>query len=256
MIIKEITSRSNATFKMFIKLLSGQGVKKQGLALISGPKQIREVLRDFPERCGGLIATKDHPASLEGVREDTLAYRVSDDLFQQIDVHGTDYPILLVRVTPFSVWDPGEEAPGCSLFIPFQDPVNVGAVIRSAAAFGAARVVLLNEAAHPFHHKSARVAGSTLLRIPLLEGPPIRELIKSRFPIITLSAQGKDIAQYRFPSTFGLLPGLEGPGLPTELMGFTALSIPMETGVESLNAALATGIALYVWRSRAREAGC
>ena len=138
--------------------------------------------------------------------------------------------------------------PGCTLFVPFQDPSNVGAVIRSAAAFGVRRVVMLREAAHPFHHKSVRAAGSSILRISLLEGPSIRELEKTRAPLITLSPKGKNIARYKFPTTFGLLPGLEGPGFPDNLKRATPLAIPMEPGIESINAALATGIALYLWR--------
>jgi tRNA G18 (ribose-2'-O)-methylase SpoU len=112
---------------------------------------------------------------------------------------------------------------------------------------------MLREAAHPFHHKSVRAAGSAILRISPWEGPSIRELGKTRAPLITLSPEGKDIARYKFPTTFGLLPGLEGPGLPDILKHAISLAIPMQPGMESINAALATGIALYVWRSKIRR---
>jgi tRNA G18 (ribose-2'-O)-methylase SpoU len=114
-------------------------------------------------------------------------------------------------------------------------------------------VVILKEAAHPFHHKSIRAAGSSILRVSLCQGPSIRELEKTRIPLITLSPRGKNIARYKFPTTFGLLPGLEGPGLPDNLKHATPLAIPIEPGIESINAALATGIALYVWRSKMRK---
>jgi tRNA G18 (ribose-2'-O)-methylase SpoU len=68
--------------------------------------------------------------------------------------------------------------------------------------------------------------------------------------VVTLSPQGEDIGNYRFPETFCMIPGLEGPGLPGNLKDANALAIPMEPGVESINAALATGIALYLWRDR------
>ena len=44
-------------------------------------------------------------------------------------------------------WSDKDHGTGCTLFIPFQDPGNVGTVIRSAAAFGVSKVVLLKEAA-------------------------------------------------------------------------------------------------------------
>jgi tRNA G18 (ribose-2'-O)-methylase SpoU len=112
---------------------------------------------------------------------------------------------------------------------------------------------MLREAAHPFHHKSVRAAGGSILKVSLRDGPSIKELGKTGAPLITLSPKGKTIASYRFPTTFGLLPGLEGPGLPVTLRHTTSLAIPMERGIESINAALATGIALYVWRGSVKR---
>jgi tRNA G18 (ribose-2'-O)-methylase SpoU len=114
-------------------------------------------------------------------------------------------------------------------------------------------VVVLKEAAHPFHYKSTRAGGSALFRVPISDGPSIQQLGSAKFPIITLSAEGEDIRKFAFPESFCLLPGLEGPGLPLELRHLKLLSIPMERGVESLNAALATGIALYLWHSKRKK---
>ena len=251
--VKEIHSDNNLIFKKFLKLLKGRGIKKYGLTFLSGPKQVREVLRDFPERCKGIVLTKNQSVP-EGVPSEGITkYQVASNLFKQIDLYGTDQPILLIGVDPLAPWDSENWPFGCTLFIPFQDPGNVGAVMRSAAAFGVTRVVMMTEAAHPYHHKSLRAAGSAVFRIPIFEGPSVRELDRMNDLMISLSPRGEEIAGYRFPSTFGLLPGLEGPGLPDNLRGMTSLAIPMESGVESVNAALATGIALYVWRSSLRQ---
>jgi tRNA G18 (ribose-2'-O)-methylase SpoU len=66
-------------------------------------------------------------------------------------------------------------------------------------------------------------------------------------PLIALAAHGRPLAQTRFPDSFYLLTGMEGPGLPPQWQP-DAISIPMAPGVESLNAAVATAIALYEWR--------
>jgi len=246
--LKNINSESNVTFKLFFKLTKARGIKKNGLALISGPKQVREVLREFSDRCAGIIFSEQHKPPFGSVPKDIAGYCLNRVLFRQIDLYETGQPILLVRVDPFPKWDERSGNSGCTLCIPFQDPANVGAVIRSAAAFGVSEVVFLKEAAHPFHHKSVRAAGSALFRVPIFEGPSIHDLKPSEIPIITLSPVGKDIKDFSFPSSFCLVPGLEGPGLPDHLSGTACLAIPMEPGVESINAAMATGIILYLWK--------
>ena len=250
MVIHDISSRSNPRFKTFAGLRSGQGVRKYGLSFLSGLKQVKEVLREFPDRCEALILEARHSLSIpEGMK----GYRLGPELFREIDVYGTKQPVLLVRAGPLPAWNAEKYPSGCTLLIPFQDPANVGAVIRSAAAFGVARVVVLKEGAHPFHHKSLKVAGSAVFRVPIFSGPSIRELGKGRYPLITLSSGGMEISRFAFPETFGLVPGLEGPGLPSNLRDLPSLSIPMEGGVESLNAATATAIALYVWKSKSKK---
>ena len=251
--VKEIISQRNPTFRKFLKVLKGQGIKKYGVALLSGPKQVREVMKDFPDQSVGLVVSNRQDVPKGNIPDQIIIYRLGVDLFREIDVDGTNQPILLVQVERLPQWRDENWPSGCTLFVPFQDPTNVGAVIRSAAAFGVSRVVMLKEAAHPFHHKSVRAAGSALFRIPLCEGPSIKKLGKTRAPLITLSPRGKDIARHQFPTTFAMLPGLEGPGLPQSLRHATSLAIPMEPGMESINAALATGIALYVWRSKIKK---
>ncbi|MCU0845697.1 MAG: hypothetical protein MUC76_12315, partial [Spirochaetes bacterium] len=74
------------------------------------------------------------------------------------------------------------------------------------------------------------------------------------FELVALDRGGASITGYRFPAGFVLLAGVEGPGLPDGLRG-SAVSIPMEGDVESLNAAVAASIALYAWRSSVGPSG-
>jgi 16S rRNA (guanine(527)-N(7))-methyltransferase RsmG len=251
--VRELASESNPSYKLALDLLTGKGIRKQGRALIAGPRVVAEVLQRFPDRVEGwLTDTKGGPPPSSETR--VTWFRLADALFRNLDVSGTRSPLLLVRVPEMPDWSPSTPWPeGCTLFVPFQDPENVGAVIRSAAAFGVPRVVLLKEAAHPFHPKAARAAGTALFQVALEQGPSIRDLESPAVPLLALSAEGPDIESEPFPDRFGLVAGLEGPGLPEHLRAGPTRRIPMEPGVESLNAATATAVALYAWRrSRAR----
>ena len=90
-----------------------------------------------------------------------------------------------------------------------------------------------------------------MLRARLREGPSLKDLPED-LPLLALSPEGPDISEFVFPQSFGLLIGMEGPGLP-ELWKQRALAIPIHPEVESLNAATAAAIALYVWSRSARS---
>jgi 16S rRNA (guanine(527)-N(7))-methyltransferase RsmG len=275
--IKEITSPANPSFKEFASLLTSRGIRKAGQLLIAGGPPVAEVLEANRALCRGWITptgeaaghnsridrprrtapgrSADQPPP-EGSPDGLVWYRLAPPLFRELDISGTRLPLLLADLPPMPDWSDREWPEGCTLFVPFQDPENVGAVIRAAAAFGTARVVLLAEAAHPFLPKSQRAAGSALFHVPLLRGPSIQKLAVTGAPLLILDAEGKNIAHFLFPRTFGLLAGQEGPGLPDRYRGPDALAIPMEPGAESLNAASSVAVALFAWRHSAGAPPC
>jgi 16S rRNA (guanine527-N7)-methyltransferase len=251
--VREVSSESNPSFRLFRDLLSGRGIRKHGQALFAGPRIVAEVLTRFPSRALGWITDPGGPPPPLA----TLTwFRLGKPLFHELDVAGTSSPLVLVAAPPLPVWSDEDQWPaGCTLFVPFQDPENVGAVIRSAAAFGVARVVLLKEAAHPFHPRSSRAAGTALFQIPLIQGPPIGKLESRQVPIIALDTSGPELSDEPFPRSFGLVVGIEGPGLPDRLRQGQRRRVAIAPGVESLNAATAAAIALYVWSRRHPSSG-
>jgi tRNA G18 (ribose-2'-O)-methylase SpoU len=254
--VRDVASESNPSFRLARDLLSGAGIRKHGQALIAGKRVIAEVIARFPEHVLAWLTDAEGPPPPMDAGAAVEWVRLARPLFATLDAAGTHGPLLLVRLPEMPAWSDVAPWPeGCTLFVPFQDPENVGAVIRSAAAFGAARVVLLREAAHPFHPKSARAAGTALFQVPLLEGPAIQSLRAGVVPLISLATDGPSLGSFAFPDRFGLVAGLEGPGLPESLRSGDRVRIPIEPGVESLNAATAVAVALFEWRRSMLDGG-
>jgi 16S rRNA (guanine527-N7)-methyltransferase len=245
--VRTISSDQNPVFKDLKKSLTGRGIRKTGQALAAGEKLVAEILAAHPEICLAWVSGHDQPPP--DVVPRLHWYQLTPELLGELDIFGTRAPLLLIRLPEMPVWTPSEVFPaGASVLIPFQDPENVGAAIRSAAAFGATQAILLAESANPFHPKALRASGGAVLSLPLRQGPAL-DAIPHELPVVALSSEGTDIRQAAFPPAFGLLPGLEGPGLP-EPWRRRAVRIPIRPEVESLNAAAATAVALYEWKRR------
>jgi 16S rRNA (guanine527-N7)-methyltransferase len=246
-VVRTISSGQNPLFKHCRKLLTGRGIRKLGQALVAGVKPVSETLTGAPQRCEAWLSCDEPPPS--GGPPHLKWFRFSPALFRELDTFGTHSPLLLITLPDIRPWEPLEGfLPGCSLMIPFQNPDNVGAAIRSAAAFGASQVILLAESAHPFHPRALRASGGSVLRVQLRQGPALDKL-PADLPIMALSPEGADIRQAAFPPSFGFLAGIEGPGLPAAWRR-RALGIPISPAVESLNAAAAVAVALYEWKRK------
>ncbi len=142
-----------------------------------------------------------------------------------------------------------------------QDPHNVGAVIRSAAAFGLAGVLIPPHNQAPVNGTVVKVSAGMAFRIPLVTIPNVntvlRDLKDSGFWVYGLEGSGTTkttTETYPKPTVFVL--GNEGSGLREKTMELCddLLSIPIHPRCESLNAAAATAIVLASWAAKHGEA--
>ena len=177
---------------------------------------------------------------------------LESELFASLDVAGTHYPILVVQKPELPEIDLRLPPDGLEILCALGDPSNVGALLRSAAAFSAKKIVLLKECASPFHPKAIRAASATTLLVPLAQGPSIRDLnnfnsANEETSIVALDMSGLPMDQFSWPTSVRILVGEEGLGVPKDLHT-QRISIPIHSEVESLNAVIATSLALYSYR--------
>lgn len=138
-----------------------------------------------------------------------------------------------------------------------QDPHNVGAIIRSAAAFGAAGVLMPRQKQALISAGVVKASAGMVFRVPLIELPEpdkgLSMLHKKGFKIFGMEGEGAiPLLQAQFQQPTVLLFGNEGEGLSgrarTHCDG--TLSIPIHSRTESLNVAAAAAVALSAWSER------
>lgn len=135
-----------------------------------------------------------------------------------------------------------------------QDPHNVGAIIRSAAAFGVSGVLIPE-------HNQAQVTGAVIkasagmvFALPLVRignvNNAVRALKQKGFWIYGLSADGKnELPHERFDTPAAFVVGNEGSGIREKTLAACdiVLKIPIHKKTESLNAAVSAAVVLYEW---------
>jgi len=135
--------------------------------------------------------------------------------------------------------------PLCVYLHGVRDPGNVGAVMRSARAFGASCVALGPGCADPHSPKAVRASMGAIFAVELARAGDPADLPGRR---IALSATGPEVLRGPLDAAGGdvtLLVGAERDGLPADLVAACESHARIEIAGDSLNAAMAATVALY-----------
>jgi RNA methyltransferase, TrmH family len=221
--MKTITSRQNPLIKRLREAIREHGDE----IVIEGPKAVNDAVAAG----WAPIAILERGVDVSSDVFDTLAETRSPQnkigLFER--PHGDAAAILARRDTIAIALDG------------VQDPGNVGTIVRLAAAFDAAGVLLLPGCADPFGPKAIRASAGAILSVPVAE--ITAGALHGNLYATAMNGQPIDP-----PSSDAILVfGNEGSGVsPAILERATKIAIPMSGRVESLNVASSAAILLNI----------
>jgi TrmH family RNA methyltransferase len=135
-----------------------------------------------------------------------------------------------------------------------QDPGNVGTILRTAAALGAAATIALPGTVDLWNPKVIRSSMGAQFTHKAFHADAedvFAFLAKHEIPIWATAATGEPLARSDAPPKLAIAVGNEGGGLSARILAASArtVSLPITGAVESLNVAVAAGIILYELRS-------
>jgi len=182
------------------------------------------------------------------------AWQVETALFEGLAP--TRHPQGVLAVVPEPAGRTWPARSGVAVFLEgLQDPGNLGAIVRSAAALGAAAVLLSEGCADPFHPAAVRGSAGGVFRVALEHNAGVADAA-ARVRAKGGSAwaaepAGSPLSGWRPRRPALLLLGAEGAGLSAAATQAVdgRVAIPLERDVESLNVAVAAGILLQHLRS-------
>ena len=245
-----LSSRDNPKVKRWARLAEdGRYRRAEKRALIEGPHLLAAALQHGYKPIA-VLATEEGASDAE--------------ISRLIDVSGLR-PVILSAGVFRSVVD-ADNPPGVAAEIAIpdsdktdasrivflegvQDPSNVGAIVRSAAALGVGRLVLDRACADPWSPKALRAGMGGHFALQIRETQDLGAEIEAFKGTVACTVPRGGIPPEEAPSSRSLawIFGGEGRGLSEETMRRAGLrvTIPMTAGTESLNVAAAAAICLY-----------
>lgn len=260
-----ITSAANPLVKRVRALAEKKFRRRESVFVVHGIQPVWQAVEAGAD-IETLVVAPDllrHRGALEMVDARAAAgvavARLSGELFRRIcDRDGPSGLAAIVRAAPAAL-DELTVAPDGVLVALHEpgNPGNVGTIIRTASAAGAAGVILIGNAADPYDPAAVKASMGALFTVPVaLAGSAADFLSWAAGAGVTVAAtSGRaelSVWDADWPLPLALLLGSEGAGLPEDLLAAAglAVSIPMTGTAESLNLAVAAGVALYEVRRR------
>jgi TrmH family RNA methyltransferase len=248
----KIANRQHAIVQACRALAHGRG--EPGTVLLDGAHLIAEALHAHA-RIRAVVALVDADPPLVGRARAAGAtiYEASPAILDAASPVRTPSGIVAIADWSASAIDVvfKGDAPLVVGLVDVQDPGNVGSAIRSGHALGATGVLTLGATADPGGWKALRGAMGSTFRIPVACGSldeGLRAALAHGAQILaTTSASADPIDQADLTRPTLVLLGNEGAGLPHHVadLATTRVTVPMRTGVDSLNVAVTAAVILY-----------
>ena len=249
-----ITSKANARVKRWSKLVQdARARREEGRVVLEGPHLVAEALQAGIEPVAVVVSEsglkREDVQKLLGRREPVV---LADRVFKAMADADTPQGIAA------EIAIPGIEARGHCVFLEgVQDPSNVGAIVRSAAAFGVGEVVLDRACADAWAPRTLRAGMGGHFKLALRQVADLAaELSGFRGKLLcTVLNGGTALREAELKGRLGWIFGGEGRGISEPVVQRTALRvmIPMSPETESLNVAAAAAICLYEAFSRQKN---
>jgi tRNA G18 (ribose-2'-O)-methylase SpoU len=240
----------------------GDLLRARGLFMAEGRLVVRRILEDRRFTVRSIVvndaALADLSPALEAQAPNVPVYVCDAAALQAIagyDVH-RGCLALVERPAPLALGDLLQEARTLVVLEGVTNADNVGGVFRNAAAFGAGGVLLSPTCCDPLYRKSIRTSMGAVLQVPFARAEQwpaaLGQIRAAGFTIVALTPRAPSIALDAFAAgpvseKIALVAGTEGAGLTraVEEMADHRVRIPISAAVDSLNLAVAVGIALH-----------
>ncbi len=237
-----ITSKQNALIKEIRSLSDKKNRDKLGLFIIEGVKPVKEAV-SLGIEIKVVVGTEK---GLYGICfKDFAVETVTDEVFDYISEEKTPQGVLAVAYKPKNqLVSPVGNA---LLLDGVSDPSNVGAIIRTAAAAGYNYIYTTADCADPYSQKAVRASMSGVFRVRVVRADIDALLDAVALPLVVADMDGESVFDLTLNGAHCLVIGSEGHGVSDKVLSKAkhVVKIPMENGVESLNAAVSAGILMY-----------
>ena len=243
--------------KWYKKLATKKGRLESGAFLVEGERAIRQIFTVNPDKVLEIITTSE----LTPPFQPFPVRFVNDSQFRSICLTKTPQgPIAVIRLNPETYSDqlPGTLGAKVLLLEDIQDPGNVGALIRTAAAFDFSGIILAEKCADPLSPKCVQSSAGSVLSVWLRKTARYLELAESLkkegYYLVAADLDGaEDASMLSSREKLLLALGNEAWGLSESLL-HTAdhqLKIPINRkSAESLNVAACGAICMYLSSQR------
>ena len=243
-----IRSRDNPRVKRWTKLATDSKFRRsEGRVLIEGPHLVAEAIQAGLKPLALIVSESGtKKGEIKNLIREREAVVLGDRIFGVVADAETPPGIAAEIAVPKISKEPS----GPVVFLEgVQDPANVGAILRSAAAFGVGEVFLDLACADPWSPKVLRAAMGGHFKLGLRQLEDLAKALEDfqGTTVCTVSSGGTPLKEIQLPGRIGWIFGSEGRGVSPALAAKAGLkaTIQMAPGSESLNVAASAAICLY-----------